>query len=270
MIFNPDDPSTWPSFRPLIIAHDVGRSRDRSTAVIGGNCPAGPPRLGIAELEELAQGLYGSARASALAVIDRRYNCNALIVADLSNDATYAEILFETFGPRVIGLHISRNGDGANAERRPVKNGAMLVYTIGRSYLIELLHSELQSDQVRFVDGPTSRRAYEQLMGLETEMRESRSSIAARPDNTMTSASPVRCWPGRRGIRICRFGSARRSRRAGRASRVKATVGEPLRNDRVMFPLPGLNQRNQNIKPIASAVLRFAIVRPSISLRSRR
>jgi hypothetical protein len=28
---------TWPYFAPAIIAHDVGRSRDRSTAVVGGN-----------------------------------------------------------------------------------------------------------------------------------------------------------------------------------------------------------------------------------------
>ena len=121
---------------------------------------SGPRLLGIGELIELPQGLYGSARASALAAIDRRYNSNAIIVADLSNDPTYAEVLLETFGPRVIGLHITRNGDGMNAERRPVKNGSMLVYTIGRSYLLELFHAELQSKQVRFVDGPMSRRAY--------------------------------------------------------------------------------------------------------------
>jgi hypothetical protein len=172
MIFNRDDPNTWPSFRPLIIAHDVGRSRDRSTAVIGGNSPFQPRLLGIRELEELPQGLYGSPRASALATIDRRYNCNALIVADLSNDATYAEVLLETFGPRVIGIHIGPHGDGMKFERRPVKNASMLIYTIGRSYLLELFHAELQADQVRFVDGPMSQRAYEQLNGLETEIRE--------------------------------------------------------------------------------------------------
>jgi hypothetical protein len=49
----------------------------------------------------------------------------------------------------------------------------MFIYTVGRPYLLELYHSELQSHIVRIVDGPTSRRAYEQLMGLETEMRES-------------------------------------------------------------------------------------------------
>lgn len=173
MTFNRDDPNTWPCFNPLIIAHDVGRSRDRSTAVIGGNGPFQPRLLGIRELEELPQGLFGSARASALATIDRRYNSNALIVADLSNDATYAEVLFEMFGARVIGVQISRYGDGMDFERRPVKHSAMWIYTIGRTHLIELLHTEMQNDQVRFVDGPMSKRAYEQLMGLETEMRES-------------------------------------------------------------------------------------------------
>ena len=96
-----------------------------------------------------------------------------LIVADLSNDPTYAEVLFDTFGQRVIGLHISRSGDGMNCERRPVRHSAMLVYTIGRSYLIELLHAELQAGEVRFVDSPMMRRAFEQLAGLETELRES-------------------------------------------------------------------------------------------------
>jgi hypothetical protein len=123
MIFNPNDPATWPCFKPLIIAHDVGRARDRSTAVIGGNGPFEPQKLGIVELEELPQGLYGSARASALATIDRRHGSKALIVADLSNDATYAEVLYETFGPRVIGLQITRYGEGMTFERRPVKNG---------------------------------------------------------------------------------------------------------------------------------------------------
>ena len=99
---NTDQPETWPLLRPLNIAHDVGRSRDRSTAVVGS----------IRELEELPQGLYGSPRASALAAVDRRYHSNALIVADLSNDPSYAEPLLETFGRRMIGLQISRSGDG--------------------------------------------------------------------------------------------------------------------------------------------------------------
>ena len=135
--------------------------------------PCEPRLTGIKEAEELPQGLYGSARASALAIVDRRYHSDAIIVADLSNDPTYAEVLFETFGPRVVGLQISRHGDGTNFERRPVKNSAMLVYTVGRSHLLEFCHSLLQSGQIRIVDGPTTRWAYKQLMALETEIRES-------------------------------------------------------------------------------------------------
>jgi hypothetical protein len=173
MMFNRDDPKTWGCFRPLIMAHDVGRSRDRSTAVIGGVAPFEPDLIGIRQAHELPQGSYGSARASELAAIDRQYDSEALIVADLSHDPTYAEVLYETFGARVVGLQISRHGDGANFERRPVKHSVMLVYTVGRSYLLESYHSRLQSGQVRIVDGPTTRRAYAQLMGLETELRES-------------------------------------------------------------------------------------------------
>ena len=102
--------------------------------------------------------------ASALAAIDRSYNSNALIVADLSNDATYAEVLFETFGPRVIGLQIGRYGDGMTSERRPVKHGAMSVYTIGRTYLLELLHQRAASPiRSGLSMDRRVRRAYEQL-----------------------------------------------------------------------------------------------------------
>ena len=55
----------------------------------------------------------------------------------------------------------------------PVKDGVVLVYSIGRTYLLELLHRELQSDQVRFAEGPETRRAYEQLANLELEFRDS-------------------------------------------------------------------------------------------------
>ena len=153
MSFNPNDFKTWDCFRPLIIAHDVGRIRDRSTAVIGGLPAYKPNLIGIQHAYELRQGLYGSARASELAMIDRHYDSEGLIIADLSNDPTYAEVLHETFGQRVVGLH-SRHGDGMNFERRPVKNSAMLVYTVGRSYLLDSFRSLLQSGQVRIVNGP--------------------------------------------------------------------------------------------------------------------
>ena len=165
------DVSTWPDFRPRIIAHDVGCSRDRSTAVVGGNSPYRQQIVGITEAEELPQNLFGSARASALAVVDRRYHGNALIVADLSNDRSYAEYLIETFGQRVIGVQITRHGDGMTFERRPVNGSTMIVYTVGRTYLLELLQSELQCDQVRMTGNAGLRKAYEQLANLETEFR---------------------------------------------------------------------------------------------------
>lgn len=168
-----DDVKLWPGFKPLIIAHDVGHTRDRSTAVVGGDSPYGQRLLGIRDVEELPQGLFGSARASALAAIDRRNFSNALIIADLSFDPTYAEVLLEAFGDRVIGVHIGRHGDGMSFERRQVKHGSMFVYNIGRTHLLELFHSELQADLVRFAAGPETRRAYEQLANLELEFRDS-------------------------------------------------------------------------------------------------
>jgi hypothetical protein len=127
----------------------------------------------MTEAEELPQNLVGSARASALAVVDRRYHGNALIIADLSNDASYAEYLIETFGRRVIGVQITRHGDGMEFERRPVNGSAMMVYAVGRTYLFELLQAELQCDQVRMAGNAGLRQAYEQLANLETEFRES-------------------------------------------------------------------------------------------------
>ena len=60
-----------------------------------------------------------------------------------------------------------------NVEWRPTKHGYLPVYTIGRTYLIELFHTELQSDLVRFADGPLMQRAYDQLANLELEYRDS-------------------------------------------------------------------------------------------------
>jgi len=172
MSYNVNDVDSWPGFKPQIIAHDVGRSHDRSTAVVGGIAPYGPQLLGIGEAQELPQNLFGHRRANALATVDARHGRNALIVVDLSNDATYAEVLHETFGPRVIGLQIGRSGDGMTNAWRPVKGGNLPVYNIGRTYLIELFLNELRSNQVQFAKGPDVRRAFEQLANLETEFRE--------------------------------------------------------------------------------------------------
>ena len=60
-----------------------------------------------------------------------------------------------------------------NIEWRPTKHGNLPVYIIGRTFLIELFHTELQSDLVRFPHEPLMQRAYDQLANLELEYRDS-------------------------------------------------------------------------------------------------
>jgi len=172
MKFNRDDPNTWPCFSPLIIVHDVARSRDRSTAVVGGLSYFKSTLLGIQHLEELPLGLCGSERANALAAADRRYSSNALIVADLSNDASYAEDLWHMFGHRTVGVHITRHGNGMDFERRQVPGGVILVYSIGRTTLIENYLAEMERGDMRIVNNEMSRRAYQQLAELEVVDKE--------------------------------------------------------------------------------------------------
>jgi hypothetical protein len=214
MIFNHDDPATWPVLRPTIIAHDVGRSRDRSTAVVGGLSPVQPTLLGIQHLEELPQGLYGSARANALAEIDRRYLNNALIVADLSNDASYAEVLWRTFGRRAVGLHITRHGNGTTFEMRDVLDGFIPVYSIGRTALIERYLAELERGEIRTVNNEMSRLAYQQLADLEVEDRGNEriyTCLSGRHDDLGISCAMV-AWAARHPHLSYLIGNLERSR----------------------------------------------------------
>ena len=170
----PVHPAIWKGFKPTIIVHDVGHTKDRSTAVVGGKNIYAPGLTLLKEFEQLSQGLYGSDRAEALARIDRLYDYKTLIFADLSFDPTYAEILVERFGPeRVIGIKVTNSGDGMKVERWRVKNREIRVHNVGRSHLFDLLHRELNDNKVRILDGPTSRRAYEQLTMLEMDYRRS-------------------------------------------------------------------------------------------------
>ena len=197
--FNRNDPSTWPDMKPIIIAHDVARSHDRSTAVVGGLSHFQPRLFGIAHLEELPLGQSGSARASALAAVDRRYYSNTLIVADLSNDSSYAEDLWHMFGHRIVGVHISWRGDGMNFERRPVPGGAILVYSIGRTTLIENYLAEMERGDMRIVNNEMSRRAYQQLAELEVVDKETGrfyNCVSGRHDDLGISCAMV-AWAAR-------------------------------------------------------------------------
>jgi hypothetical protein len=167
------DPARWPIQYP-IIAHDVGRTHDRSTAVVGGYCRLIPEALGVAEITELRQNCFGHQLASELAVVDSRYHRNAVIVADLSNDRSYAEALYEVFGKRVVGVQIGRFGEGLEFERLPMGSHVIPVYHVGRTFLFDLLLREFRVNQVRLLDGPMAQRAYEQLNALEVEEKENR------------------------------------------------------------------------------------------------
>ena len=164
----------WDFFKPHIIAHDVGHKKDRSTAVVGGPSPLAPGVIGMKEFEELPQGLSGNTRADALAMNDSRYH-KALIIVDLSYDPSYADILVERFGERVIGLQITSTGDTLdNWEVRQLKRGRILVYKVSRTYLLDLLLREMQNETIRILPGADSLRAYEQLMRLEIEFKQNR------------------------------------------------------------------------------------------------
>ena len=164
----------WDHFKFHIIAHDVGHTKDRSTAVIGGANLRAPGLTGMKGFEELPQGLSGNNRADALAMIDSRYPLS-LIIADLSYDPSYADILVERFGERVVGVQITSTGDTIdNWEERQLKRGRILVYKVSRTYLLDLLLREMQNEMVRILHGANSVRAYEQLMQLEIEFKQNR------------------------------------------------------------------------------------------------
>ena len=113
----------WDFFKPHIIAHDVGHTKDRSTAVIGGPSPLAPGLIGIKEFEELPQGLSGNTRADALAMIDRRYDRKALIIVDLSYDPSYAAFFSRDWATRNWCADYERGRHPGQLEVRQLKNG---------------------------------------------------------------------------------------------------------------------------------------------------
>ena len=213
-------PNMWDFFKPHIIAHDVGHKKDRSTGVIGGPSPLAPGLIGLREFGELPQGLAGNARADALAMIDRRYH-KALIIVDLTYDPSYADILFERFGERVVGLQITSTGDTIdNWEERQLKRGQILVYKVSRTYLLDLLLREMQNETIRILAGANSLRAYAQLMRLEIEFQAGPKWFTnVHRDTTMISPCHAPCWCGLRSIRICQGGAGLWSQQVHRSKR---------------------------------------------------
>ncbi len=169
--------------KPTIIAHDVGCSKDRSTAVVGGLSLLAPGLILAREFTELRQNLYATARANELALVDSRLGSRNLAVVDLSYDAILRRHSLPAIRSATNRRADQPLGDGMTAEFRPVKGGRVPVYTIGRTYLLDLLHRTMCDGKLGILHGPAAMQAYEQLMMLEIELRE--------------SGMLYRCLPGR-------------------------------------------------------------------------
>ena len=103
------------------------------------------------------KGSIGSARADALAVVDRAVRHKTLIVVDLSYDATYAEILFERFGSaRHWRANHAQWRWPTTVEHRPVKDGMSRSIRLAARYLLDLLLREMQDDMIRILNGRNS------------------------------------------------------------------------------------------------------------------
>ena len=214
-------PNMLDFFRPYIIAHDVGFKKDRSTAVIGGPSSLAPGLIGMKEFGELQQGLSGNMRADALSMIDGRYDRKTLIIVDLTYDPSYADILVERFGERVIGLQITSGGDTIdNWEVRQLQRRRILVYKVSRTRLLDVLLREMQNETVR-LHGANSLRAFAQLARLEVEFRQNRTvykcPVGHHDDLAMSCAMVVWATLHPHLQRWCRPLEPRVARSAGRA-----------------------------------------------------
>ena len=137
-------------------------------------------------------------------------------------------------------------------ERRPVRNSAILVYTIGRTQLLELLHTEMQNDQVKFVEGEMSGSALlNSLRTLKPKCARPVLLIPARRANTTILAYHAPCWPGRHAIRTFRGGLGSLKGHASSASQDSPTAGAHLcEHDLMRGSTPGhVKSRLQTLLP---------------------
>ena len=77
------------------------------------------------------------------------------------------------FGPRVIGVQIGRSGDGYDPPTSAGQIWGNTLYNVGRTFLLDLLLAQFRNHDIRLSKSPDSQRAYQQLMALEPEQRES-------------------------------------------------------------------------------------------------
>ena len=207
---------TWDCFKFHIIAHDVGHKKDRSTAVIGGPNLRAPGLTGMKGFEELPQGLSGNSRADALAMIDSRYPAS-LIIADLSYDPSYADILVERFGERVIGLQITSTGDTIdNWEERQLKRGGSWSTRSAAPICSIYCSAKCKTRWCVFFMAQTVFALMSSSCSLKLSSSRTEWFINVQWDITTISPCHALCWCGPHSIRICQvvlaFGAASPSR----------------------------------------------------------
>ena len=132
----------------------------------------------------------------------------ALIVADLSNEASYGEYLYETFGSAGDRRADQRHGDGNQFERRPVRPRRD-VGLHGRTNLSDRVLPQPGGDRhrVRMAKGADERT---RLLPSWSISRRScaRAARSTRPCRASTMISPSRaaCWLARAATPTCNVG----------------------------------------------------------------
>ena len=152
------------------------------------------------------------------------------------------------------------SGDGTNVDRRPVGRGTLLVYTVGRTFLIDHYHNLLATDLVRLAKGPDGARAYAQLVNPRWSFAIAARSTAACRDSTMISPSRAACWPGPAGVRTCNTGKPTRSPTGCRGHHSARSLRGLDLND-------GHAWRADNSGPVAASTTPGLIGKPGLDQR---
>jgi hypothetical protein len=196
-----------------------------------------------------------------LAEIDRRYGNDAPIVPYLSSDATYGEVLHDTFGKRVVGVQIGAHGDGSTFEIRRVRNGVIQV-CLGRTPLFQTLLRECRSNTIRLPQGPMGKRAFQQLVDLEVQAKENRDIYKWLPGkhDDLAISCAILVWAP--GIRVWGSGCALLKTDTGRArGGRKETRGKPLFDDPSRWCGAALTPPNQILPRGHSSLLEYLPLR---------
>jgi hypothetical protein len=94
---------------------------------------------------------------------------------------------------------------------------------------VDGLLQKFRANQIRLIDEPMARKAYEQLNALEFERTEDRVRYICRRDSMMIWPCPWPCWPGQQTIRIlCEFGCGQLKIATGRNPGGRNLVGNRL------------------------------------------